>query len=397
MHLINNKLYVLGGEFEDWKKDTFKKDILWIFDIDNNEWELNDNKSNFQPTLDEPESNKVKSKNQSRLNFKNINLNNIKKDGKKYKMNSNLKLPKFRDNSWGLNPKNFRKKNKIYDKEERKVGFFKDKKTRIKSVTINSLRTRKKGVDFKNNDDMNESNNKLDEEEENRFLYPCLRKNHVSLFMGSSIFMYGGIDTNNNYLNDCWIYDLNKRKWDLLDFRGRYPPPLGFHSCCMALEKDQLNSPALSVYNKPASNRKTLPLLKLEGIFFFGGINETKIPTNLFFQLSIGLKPAVFEIPPTNGKPPSPRICASMDFSPECNMIFIHGGKNDFVDEMHLNDIVILDLETLDWIHPVTNNLVPPSRAEHFSTIIGNELVIFGGSNAESLLNFDFMMINLDL
>ena len=397
MHLINNKLYVLGGEFEDWKKDTFKKDILWIFDIDNNEWELNDNKSNFQPTLDEPESNKVKSKNQSRLNFKNINLNNIKKDGKKYKMNSNLKLPKFRDNSWGLNPKNFRKKNKIYDKEERKVGFFKDKKTRIKSVTINSLRTRKKGVDFKNNDDMNEDNNKLDEEEENRFLYPCLRKNHVSLFMGSSIFMYGGIDTNNNYLNDCWIYDLNKRKWDLLDFRGRYPPPLGFHSCCMALEKDQLNSPALSVYNKPASNRKTLPLLKLEGIFFFGGINETKIPTNLFFQLSIGLKPAVFEIPPTNGKPPSPRICASMDFSPECNMIFIHGGKNDFVDEMHLNDIVILDLETLDWIHPVTNNLVPPARAEHFSIIIGNELVIFGGSNAESLLNFDFMMINLDL
>ena len=259
------------------------------------------------------------------------------------------------------------------------------------------MRTRKKGVDFKNNDDMNEDNNKLDEEEENRFLYPCLRKNHVSLFMGSSIFMYGGIDTNNNYLNDCWIYDLNKRKWDLLDFRGRYPPPLGFHSCCMALEKDQLNSPALSVYNKPASNRKTLPLLKLEGIFFFGGINETKIPTNLFFQLSIGLKPAVFEIPPTNGKPPSPRICASMDFSPECNMIFIHGGKNDFVDEMHLNDIVILDLETLDWIHPVTNNLVPPSRAEHFSTIIGNELVIFGGSNAESLLNFDFMMINLDL
>ena len=29
MHLINNKLYVLGGEFEDWKKDAFKKDILW--------------------------------------------------------------------------------------------------------------------------------------------------------------------------------------------------------------------------------------------------------------------------------------------------------------------------------------------------------------------------------
>ena len=78
-------------------------------------------------------------------------------------------------------------------------------------------------------------------------------------------------------------------------------------------------------------------------------------------------------------------------------MIFIHGGKNDFENDLHLNDIIILDLETLDWIHPVTNNLIPPSRGEHLSTIIGNQLVIFGGSNAESLLNFDFMMINLDI
>ena len=206
---------------------------------------------------------------------------------------------------------------------------------------------------------INEENNNIEDNDMNKVLYPCLRKNHASLILGSYIFIYGGIDSNNNFLNDCWIYDLNKKKWDLLDFRGRYPPPLGFHSCCMALEKDQLNSPFLSIYNKPASNRKTLPLLKLEGIFFFGGINETKIPTNLFFQLTIGLKPASFEIPPTNGKPPSARICASMNFSPQCNMIFIHGGKNDFLDDVHLNDIVMLDLETLDWIHPATNNLIP--------------------------------------
>ena len=284
MHLINNKLYVVGGEFQDWKKDIFKKDIIWIFDIDNNEWELNENKSNFQPTLDEQQSNKVKSKDESRVNFKNINLNKIKKDGKKYKMNSNLKLPKFRENYWGLSPKNLRKKNKISEREERKVGFN-NKKTRIKSVNINSFRTLKKGSEFKNNDDFNEEINKLDEEEEeNKFLYPCLRKNHVSLFMGSCIFMYGGIDSNNNYLNDCWIYDLNKRKWDLLDFRGRYPPPLGFHSCCMALEKDQLNSPALSIYNKPASNRKTLPLLKLEGIFFLVGLMKQKYQRIYFFS-----------------------------------------------------------------------------------------------------------------
>jgi hypothetical protein len=398
MHFINNKLYVVGGEFDDWKKDYYKKDILWIYDIDKNEWELNENKSTFQNNQEELQTNKNKSKNESRVNLKNINQNNIKKDEKRNKIISNAKINKFKDNPRTLSSKNFLKKNKIIGKEERKVGFL-NKKIRIKTVNINSVKTRKKGIELKNKDDNNEeiNNNNIEDDEMNKLLYPCLRKNHASLFLGSSIFIYGGIDSNNNFLNDCWIYDLNKRKWDLLDFRGRYPPPLGFHSCCMALEKDQLNSPFLSIYNKPASNRKTLPLLKLEGIFFFGGINETKIPTNLLFQLTIGFKPATFEIPPTNGKPPSPRMCASMNFSPECNMIFIHGGKNDFLDDVHLNDIVMLDLETLDWIHPATNNLIPPSRAQHFSIVIGNQIVIFGGSNAESLLNFDFMMINVDI
>ena len=396
MHLINNKLYIIGGEFEQWKMERFKRDIFLIYDLGYNEWELNENKSNYQNIQDEQKSNKNKPKKEHRVNFKNINLYNIKKDGKRNKMNPNFKLPKYKDNLWGFSSKNFFKKNKIYEKEERKVAFS-NKINRVKSVKINSVKIKKKGVEFKNNDDIDEETNKRDNDEENSILYPCLRKNHVSLFFGSYIFIYGGIDSNNNFLNDCWIYDLNKKKWDLLDFRGRYPPPLGFHSCCIALEKELLNSPGLSIYNKPASNRKTLPLLKLEGIFFFGGINETKIPTNLFFQLSIGFKPALFEIPPTNGKPPCPRTSASMDFSSECNMIFIHGGKNDLLDGMHLNDIVMLDLETLDWIHPAINNFNPTPRAEHFSNIIGNQLIIFGGSNAESLLNFDFMMINVDI
>ena len=385
MHLVNNKLYIFGGEFYEWQKDKYKKDFLWIYDLDKNEWELGEHKSNLIINPEEQLTSKNKSKNDSRLNFK-----NIKKEGRQL----NIKFQKFKDRHNILSPKNIFKKNKFFEKEEKKVPFP-NKKIRLKTVNINSIKTRKKTVDIKDIEDS--ENNRLLDDDDFRVLYPCLRKNHISLLVGNHIFIYGGIDSNNNFLNDCWIYDLSKRKWDLLDFRGRYPPPLGFHSCCIALEKEQLNSPMLSVYNKPSSNRKTLPLLKLEGIFFFGGINETKIPTNLFFQMTIGFKPAVFEIPPTNGKPPSPRICASMDFSPQSNMIFIHGGKNDFVNDIHMHDIVILDLQTLNWIHPITNNFVPPARAEHFSTMIGNQVVIFGGSNAESLLNFDFMMINVDI
>ena len=382
IHFVNNKLYIFGGEFFEWGKDRYKKDFFWIFDLDKKEWELGEHNSQEE---------QITSKNKSKDELK-VNLKNIKKEGRQL----NIKFQNYKDRHSILSPKNILKKNKFFDKEEKKVPFS-TKKFRLKTVNINSIKTRKKVVDLKEFEEINSDNNKLINDNTIKSLSPCLRKNHVSLLIGNHIFIYGGIDTDNNFLNDCWIYDLTKRKWDVLDFRGRYPPPLGFHSCCIALEKEQLNSPMLSIYNKPSSNRKTLPLLKIEGVFFFGGINETKIPTNLFFQMTIGYKPAQFEIPPTNGQPPSPRICASMDFSPQCNMIFIHGGKNDFVNDMYMNDIVILDLQTLNWMHPVTNNFVPPARAEHFSTVIGNQIVIFGGSNAESLLNFDFMMINVDI
>ena len=126
-----NKLYVVGGEFDDWKKDYYKKDILWIYDIDKNEWELNENKSTFQNNQEEHQSNKNKSKNESRINLKNINQNNIKKDEKRNKIISNAKINRFKDNQWTLSSKNFLKKNKIIGKEERKVGFLKREKKEL--------------------------------------------------------------------------------------------------------------------------------------------------------------------------------------------------------------------------------------------------------------------------
>jgi hypothetical protein len=405
IHYINNKIYVFGGEFDKWDKSKYKNDVLWIYDFNKNEWELDKCKNNniinnkikrgsSSPNKNILQSNKSNLKKSKIRNNNNDPTQNINEKSKSYKY-----IPKIKNNNntWFKNSKVKFAKNKIFEKEERKVTFSKQLTIKAtKSANQKTILKNTKNVETNNNNKDNDEPNLKENLEENKAIFPCLRRNHVSLIVGSTILIYGGISTNENYLNDCWIYDLKNGKWDLLDFSGRYPPPLGFHSCCIALEKEQLHSEFLTVYNKPASNRKTLPLLKLDGIFLFGGINETKTPTNLFFHMSIGLKPAVFDIPPTNGKPPSPRVSASMNFSTECNMIIIHGGKNDLHDQSFMNDITILDLETLDWIHPSCNNFIPPERAEHLSLIVGNQLIIFGGTSAEALMNFDFIMINLD-
>lgn len=398
-HLIDNKIYIIGGEFDKWDKEKYKNEILWIYDINRYTWELDEYKTNNNKNSPKRGLSSIINTNLKNVfkGYKTVNIIlNKAKENEKSKSYKNI--PKFKNNNIMLkNQINNDIKNVNFEKEERKVTFS-------KQLTKKKLKNNKKSnnnIDLINN--LNEIKMKENKEqqsiekvEENKIIYPCLRRNHVSLIIGSSIFVYGGISPNKGFLNDSWIYDLNTKKWDLLDFRGRYPPPLGFHSCCIALEKEQLISDTLTVYNKPSSNRKTLPLLKLDGVFFFGGVNETKTPTNLFFHMSIGIKPAIFDIPPTNGKPPSPRISSTMDFSPECNMIIIYGGKNELKNESFMNDISLLDLETLDWIYPIFNNFIPPDRAEHLSIIIGNQLIIFGGTSAESLLNFDFILFNLD-
>ena len=329
MHLIDNKLYILGGEFTDWEENENNEGILCYFDIEKYSWNM--------LFYDDENNNKKNVDNGSVINN---SLNN----------------------------------NKI---------------NRLSSIF--STKTHK----TKNSDLLSKSISAINQENKN--IFPEHRRNHISLLIGYTIFLYGGIDKNGNYLNDCWIYDIKINKWFLLEYKGRHPPALAYHSSCIALEKDQLYNEYLIIYKVPPSQRKTLPRLKCEGIFFFGGMNENRQPTNLFFRLILGQKPTRFDLPKIYGKPPSPRISCSMNFYSELNLIIIHGGRNDILSSQFLNDFWILDLENMNWVNPTFLDSIPLNRAEHQSLVIGNKLIIFGGINGVNLLNFDFTFLNLDM
>jgi hypothetical protein len=112
--------------------------------------------------------------------------------------------------------------------------------------------------------------------------------------------------------------------------------------------------------------------------------------------MKIGKKPVDFEIPIIHGKGPEPRISASMNFLPNLDLIIIHGGRNDKVNIGFYNDFYILDLETMNWIKPGFYKEIPFERSEHQSLIIGNRILVFGGVNAENLMNFDFEVMSLE-
>jgi hypothetical protein len=441
MNYYGDKLYLIGGEFKDWSENKVNEGIMCIYDTIKNSWDMMKEKYDFnsyqRKKMEKAAINKEilsyqeitnAMKNYDVNNSSNNNNNNINIDNKDKEIikidkeniddidttnnkeinkeeeikndNKNIRLKNYKNKSikglYGDVKKNSKsllhKKINIINKAKIKDNNINvNTKLLLNNTTTNKINIKKEAEKI----NINTEKEKQEKETQEEISFPCLRRNHISLLIGTNIFIYGGISQSKTTLNDCWIYDIIKNKWTVLEFTGRYPPPLYGHCACLALESSQLLGDSLGVYHKPISSRKTLPLLKSDGVFFFGGYNDAKIPTNLFFRMIIGIKPVIFEIPEVNGRPPTPRIEATMNFYSGNNMIIIHGGRNDMKNELY-NDIVLLDMETMNWIHPSFLNEPPLQRSEHKSIIISSKLFIFGGTNGENMINFDFTIFDID-
>ena len=384
LHFYNDKLYLIGGEFIDWNKNDLKEGIMCIYDIKNNIWDM------MKYIYDLKWYNKKKEERKETMRNQILTFNEISKTLSSMKENNETKTNNKALKERSINSPNKKSGSKLL------INQLEKKKFSLFAKNINYMNSRNSKM-IKVQDKLKLSKktyNNIKESDES-YIYPQLRRYHISLLIGTNIFLYGGETPSKKCLNDCWIYDLINQKWSLLEYIGRFPPPLCCHSACLILEQNQLINEALNVYYKPQSEQKTLHLLKSDGVFFFGGYNENKIPTNLFFKMEIGVKPVVFEIPKTKGKPPSPRIQATMNFNSENNLIVIHGGRNDLKNEVY-NDIVLLDMENMCWIQTKFWGEKPLHRSEHSAVVISNKLFIFGGINNNKYINFDFTIFNLD-
>ena len=384
LHFYNDKLYLIGGEFIDWNKNDLKEGIMCIYDIKNNIWDM------MKYIYDLKWYNKKKEERKETMRNQILTFNEISKTLSSMKENNETKTNNKALKERSINSPNKKSGSKLL------INQLEKKKFSLFAKNINYMNSRNSKM-IKVQDKLKLSKktyNNIKESDES-YIYPQLRRYHISLLIGTNIFLYGGETPSKKCLNDCWIYDLINQKWSLLEYIGRFPPPLCCHSACLILEQNQLINEALNVYYKPQSEQKTLHLLKSDGVFFFGGYNENKIPTNLFFKMEIGVKPVVFEIPKTKGKPPSPRIQATMNFNSENNLIVIHGGRNDLKNEVY-NDIVLLDMENMCWIQTKFWGEKPLHRSEHSAVVISNKLFIFGGITNNKYINFDFTIFNLD-
>ena len=210
--------------------------------------------------------------------------------------------------------------------------------------------------------------------------------------------VYGGIDDDENVLDDLWILDLNfTLRWNMLDIRGPRHKALAHHCSALILPFEKRNNPQMSIYKFPdiPTGRTTFKGSKIEAIAYFGGIdNEGNINDELRL-LKIGKKNLEWVVPLVKGDIPEGKKNASLTFYESLNVLILFGGEN--VRQEFSNDLHFLDLELFKWIRITLYESIPLERSSHCCILYQNQLIIFGGLNAEKYVGSNMSIINLDI
>ena len=249
-------------------------------------------------------------------------------------------------------------------------------------------------------------------------IQPEYRRNHIAELVGNDLVIMGGINENNEILND--IHSLNitfpngsKERWKEVEVAntGEIEAPFLFgHAAALAVQAEIARCNKFSLYKYPDEERifklgVFIDKIKIKGLYIFGGKSKevgTAGITNDLYVLVVGKKPCIWKkLDDTKGIKPSPRYFHSMNYYEKGNILIVHGGRNDLSsDSFALNDTFIFDLEFLQWhkviLYSSIEGFKVMPRCAHQSIIHNNKLIIFGGMNNQSYIGSCLFIIRLD-
>ena len=219
----------------------------------------------------------------------------------------------------------------------------------------------------------------------NYFLFK-IRRNHIACLIGNQMLIHGGVDENDEILDDSYLLNLtNNLIWSKTSIMPiLIPPKLAYHSCCLVITSDILYNNKFSIYRIPNSfiAKKLNSRIKEMGMYVFGGKNKTIC--NDMWLLKIGKKPLEWEKVLTFGQPPCPRYLCSMNFFEKGNFIVVHGGKTKISTESFaLKDTYLFELYRYQWLRVDYGDkeYIVKKRCSHSSVVCDDKLFIFGGIN----------------
>lgn len=192
---------------------------------------------------------------------------------------------------------------------------------------------------------------------------PKSRYEHGAAIIQDKMYIFGG-NHNGRYLNDLQVLDLRSLTWSRVDIK-------------VGTESLEHSSPAPLV---PCAGHSLIPwenkLLSIAG--------HTKDPSETVSVRAFDLQASTWSILKTYGKAPVSRGGQSVTLVG--NILVIFGGED--AKRTLLNDLHILDLETMTWDDIDAVGVPPSPRSDHAAAVHAERyLLIFGGGSHAACFN----------
>ncbi|CAN1219855.1 Acyl-CoA-binding domain-containing protein 4 [Linum perenne] len=192
---------------------------------------------------------------------------------------------------------------------------------------------------------------------------PKARYEHGAAVIQDKMYIYGG-NHNGRYLNDLHVLDLRSWTWSKVDGK-------------VETESQEPASPATLA---PCAGHSLIPwedkLISIAG--------HTKNPSESMQVKGFDIKTGTWSMLKTYGKPPVSRGGQSVTLVGTSLVIF--GGED--AKRSLLNDLHILDLETMTWDEIDAAGVPPSPRSDHAAAVhVDRYLLIFGGGSHAACFN----------
>ncbi|CAK9235456.1 unnamed protein product [Sphagnum jensenii] len=252
---------------------------------------------------------------------------------------------------------------------------------------------------------------------------PSARYQHAAEVVNNKLYVIGG-NHNGRYLNDVQFLDLKTLEWSKVEKVPQSPlseqqkqlsswfPPCAGHSLIRwgtkllavaghskepvdtvtvrAFDTHTMTWTILDVHGKTpiARGGQSVTLVGSTLVMFGGEDSKRRLMNDLNI---LDLETLTWKAVDTSGTRPSPRSDHVAAAHGDRYLFLFGGGSHSSC----YNDLYVLDLDSMEWSQAQTGGTVPSPCAGHAGATIGNSLYIIGGGDNKSGIS-DTLVLNMD-
>ncbi|KAL9142717.1 hypothetical protein ABFS82_14G189300 [Erythranthe guttata] len=232
---------------------------------------------------------------------------------------------------------------------------------------------------------------------------PKARYEHGSAVIDDKMYIFGG-NHNGRYLNDLQVLNLRSWSWSKVEVQaglGGVTTPCAGHSLIpwdgkllsvaghtkdpsetlqvKVFDPQTLTWSTLKTYGKPPVSRggQSVTLVGMTLVIFGGQDAKRSLLNDLHI---LDLETMTWDEMDSVGVPPSPRSDHAAAVHADRYLLIFGGGSHATC----FNDLHVLDLQTMEWSRPTQQGEIPSPRAGHAGVTVGENWFIVGGGDNKS-------------